>query len=242
MPGVGPAASMGMRPPLVGAPPPGYVNYGAAPASRPQPTVARWATLLGFAGVTAFAAMLGRQAYGRGTIAADVFNGRATLADIQKADDLVQRLAITVIGVQVLAAIMLAVWSHRTARNAATRFPRAGVRTGAAAGGWFIPIANYFLPWSALREACRASGDSAPGSLAVWQFLFVGQAVVNLIARRDPQLSAGMTQTEVVDVLHQQGLWFYGMTLVLAIGTLAAASAMRSIDRLTSGAAVNEAT
>lgn len=231
-----------MRTPPLGAPPPGYVNYDAAPVSMRPPTIARWVTVLGFAGVTAFCAMLGRVAYGRGTLAADVFAGTANLADVQEADDLVQRLAITLIGVQLVAAIMLAIWSNRTARNAAKRFPRARVRSGAAAVGWFIPIVNYFLPWSVLREACRASGDREPGALAMWQFLFIGQAVVNVIARRDPALTAGMTETEVVDVLHQQGLWWYGTTLGLALATLAAAVAMRSIDRITSGAAVSPAT
>ena len=224
-------------PPPTGNPPPGYVMYGATPPTLQQPRGLRVATLVGFAAVTVFCFVLGAVAYARGGLLDDYFAGTATLADLQESDDQVQRLAVLFMLFQVGAAVLLAIWSHRTTKNALARDPYLNASAKMAAGGWFIPFGNFVLPWKHLRTACTAQGGKAPTALNLWQFAFCAELVFGRVASGMGELDLSASRSKAIDQLHQQGIYFLVTAAILVIAGVAAFVAMPKIDSATSGVA-----
>ena len=192
------------------------------------------ATLVGFGCVSLFCVVLGVVAYERGGLFEDFLVGKASMQDLQDSDDRVQMLAVTLLVLQVGAAAMLAIWANRTVKNAATLRPYDGLKPGLAAGSWFIPFANFGVPWGILRKANGPA--NMPRSLYVWQGMFVGQAVLNLIARSSGNVEDATSAQDAVDRLHRQGMLFLASAALLVAATGAAWRAMPAIDRSTSGA------
>ncbi len=79
------------------------------------------------------------------------------------------------------ALIAFLIWFHRfyaglRARGAMTRFS-----PGLATGSWFIPFANLFLPYLAIRDGWRLVSGAAGGAfvLAWWLCVIVGQGLTS---------------------------------------------------------------
>ena len=64
-------------------------------------------------------------------------------------------------GLTIAIAILLAVWSYRAVSNGVAR--GAAANPGLAAGGWFIPIGFYVVPFIQLRKALAGRGKAALG-------------------------------------------------------------------------------
>ena len=197
----------------------------------------RTVTLATFAGVCGFTYFFAHEAYGRGQLAADYFAKDATLTDLQASDDRMGRLLATLVLVQIVAAVALAWWTFRTVRNAQQRFPRDNHRPALAGLLWFVPIVNYFTPWSMLKRAATGSGKSV-GSLSLWQTFFVLQVLASFMGNRGVEY-VGHTHQEIIDQLHQQGIYIYSTFGLLTLATIAATVAMIGVDRSTSGRATN---
>jgi hypothetical protein len=215
--------------------PPGYTAYQQVPAAVPEPKGLRAVTLVCFGGATLFTLYLGVVAYGRGSLAEDFFAGKASLQQISHADDMVKVLVIALVGVQILAAILLALWTYATVKNAATRHPNAGHRPALAAFMWFVPFINYFVPWKALKTAALDSRGNTVGQISIWQTVFVLQVVAGWMGSRGAALTTDSTKGSFVAALHQQGVYFFVVCGLLAVATASAGVAMRAIDRATSG-------
>lgn len=83
-----------------------------------------------------------------------------------------------------IAAVFI-VWQYRHAKNARILGSGGGLAApGWAIGGWFIPIANLFLPQRNLYTTARYSTAErrAPGIVVVWAVVFGLAYVLRLIA------------------------------------------------------------
>jgi len=213
--------------------------YGAESGSLPQPHGLRRATLIAFSAVTLFCVALAVLAYRRGTLLDDFFtSGDVTVQELSDADNMVSTFAWALIGLQVGAAVLLAIWAHRTVSNAKRRHPYSDVSPSWVAGGWFIPVANLIVPWIHLRRACTAGAGRAPAatrgatprSLHMWQAAFALQFVLNRVASGMGKVEGGLSRQDAIDEMHRQGIYFFLVAALLALGTLAASKAMPQVD------------
>lgn len=224
-------------PPPPFSPPPGYVPYGAVAAPVAEPRGLRTATLVLFGIASALCLALGLVAHQRGRILADYFDGVERLEAVDSADARVAGVAAMFVLTQLAAVIVLCLWSYRTVKNASLRSPGSRLSPGLACGGWYIPLANYFVPWTQLRRAGAVSGTPGSRALTVWQVLFLLQAVIT-VASRSSSVENALTSESAVDVLQRQGVLLVVAGLALSLATFAATVAMREIDAVTSGTAL----
>ena len=152
-----------------------------------------------------------------------------TLSELHDADNFLSG-AVGVASMLVIAiAILLTVWSARVVANARAQGRRV---SGMAAGGWWIPIAWFVVPFVQLRRAVDGRGSTS--ALALWQVLFFAGfgvcRVIELAVR--PELDRFDT-AHVSDDLRNQGFAFLATTVVVAALAAAAIAAMRSIDEVT---------
>ena len=103
--------------------------------------------------------------------AAALFILATPLADVDWSVFLVWGLALLayVFTGLVVAPVVTAIWMHRAYRN----LPALGVggltwSPGWAAGAWFVPGANLFVPYLVAREIWRGSGGNGGSLLALW--------------------------------------------------------------------------
>jgi hypothetical protein len=215
--------------------PPGYVAYGQSPGLvMSQPTGLRTATIALFWIVDAASLVFGLVAYQRGNVAHDILAGTGSFASADNADRRASVAALLWLVAMLAAAIVLAIWCSRTVANGTRCDSSNPASAGLAAGGWFIPLGNLFVPFQQLRTASR--GSTAAGSpLGIWQACFIAGQVLYVAAR----IRADVSSDNVGDAesrLHQQGLLLLAMTVVFVVGTIAAMRAMRAVDAQTAGA------
>ena len=154
----------------------------------------------------------------------------STLSELHDADNFVNGAAGVASMLVLAIAILLTVWSARVVVNARAQGRRV---SGLAAGGWWIPIAWFVVPFVQLRRAVAGRGNTS--ALALWQALFiVGFGVcraIELAVR--PDFDRFDTAQHVSDDLRNQGFAFLATTVVVAALAVAAIAAMRSIDEVT---------
>lgn len=90
------------------------------------------------------------------------------------------------------AAIAVPMWMHRVYRNMPA-LGEQGMRwsPGWAVGGWFIPIANFVIPYRVLREVWSAFGDGQPVPqqwLTAWIAAYGLQLLSNALQRANRPL------------------------------------------------------
>jgi len=80
------------------------------------------------------------------------------------------------------AAIAVPMWMHRAFRNLPALGER-GLRwsPGWAAGGWFIPFANFVIPYLVMRELWSSSGDGQPLPQRWWA-AWIGAVVTGFLS------------------------------------------------------------
>jgi hypothetical protein len=84
------------------------------------------------------------------------------------------------------SAIAVPMWTHRCFRN----LPALGATPAAwspawAAGGWFVPVANLFVPYLVVRELWRCShfeGSAQPAVVALWWAACIAPLVLLLLS------------------------------------------------------------
>lgn len=178
--------------------------------------------------------LLTAAAFSRKSVWDDVASNGVTFDELPDLDDADARLsgalALT-FAVTLAIAIVLAVWSYRTASNGRAR----GAQTspGLAAGGWFIPIGWYFVSFMQLRRAMGGRGDTS--TVSWWQGLWVVASVASGIAVQlfDDDLS--QTASEVSDGLQNQSFGLVVATALLVGATIFATRALKAVDEATSG-------
>jgi hypothetical protein len=169
-------------------------------------------------------------AFSRKSVWDDFIDGNKDLVDLDDADDLMSAAFGSSFLPLLVTAILLAVWSYRTTSNARAR--GAEVSPGLAAGGWFIPIGWYFVPFSQLRRAMRGRGDTS--SVGWWQGLWVVATIGSGISANLFDDDLDQTASEVSDSLRNQSVGLAISTLVLVAATIFAMRALKAVDDATS--------
>jgi len=85
--------------------------------------------------------------------------------------------------VAIATGIVWLVWQHRAQSNLfAMRAPDLDFTPGWAVGWWFVPVANFFMPFKTMRELSRGSGDNRNTVLTGWWASWIGRFSLLLIA------------------------------------------------------------
>ena len=200
-----------------------------------EPMVRRWLTLLGFELVTAVSLLASVADFRRLQTLRDYVAGTATFADIEHGDDIGLRFLQARVALTVFSGLMLALWTYRTVKNAAVRYPSNAAGPVSAALFWFVPIFSFFVPWSRLRWAARTGGAPEVGTLSVWQVVFVlGTLSQSLAFRLAPDVDISSVH-EIVSDFQRTVIIGAIASVSLVISVIAALVAMPQIDRQTSG-------
>jgi len=217
-------------------PPPGYVASGGGPQtkpSRPRGT----ATIALFWGVTIATAGFAISLFNTKSVFDDVVSdGEISFSDVSKANDaldLSNALAVARIALLIASVILVCIWSKRIADNARAR--GVGVSSGMAAGGWWIPIGNIWLPWKELRHA--AEGTNTPvNNLNLWQGLVIAAwvAMIGMGASTD-DVSSVREYRDASDTMSRQGTFGIIAAGLLIAAAFVATRAIRDLDRGVTG-------
>jgi Domain of unknown function (DUF4328) len=178
--------------------------------------------------------LVGAVAYNRGEVARSFDAGDASFADLRDADDAFGGIVVLAVVVWVAVLVVLCLWSHRTVRNARQRDPQLDVSPGLAAGGWFIPLGNVFVPWAQLRRSARRYG-AALGALGWWQGLAIGVGALSVVARIVGNFQIEDSVDDVVGKAHGQGIVLLLAGLLSIAATIVAMRAMKQIDAANAG-------
>ncbi|MFE4591132.1 DUF4328 domain-containing protein [Streptomyces laurentii] len=145
-------------------------------------------------------------------------------------------LATYVLSILVLLATMVVfiVWFHLVRRNAEVFAPDAHERSvGWAIGGWFVPIAWFWIPRGTAADIWRASrpdpsAADGPGELRILNFWWGFWVVSQITSRASGRLSSGADTLD--DAL--TATWWTLAGVVLDV--VAASFAILFVRRLTS--------
>ncbi|KOG76430.1 MULTISPECIES: DUF4328 domain-containing protein [Streptomyces] len=159
----------GTRPPLPGglmAPVPGPGGWTAGAWPRSPVALARAVTVLLGVVIAAdvFAVVTGLRVRSRWGALAEGGSPDVHMRAAQIAERYFVLAALVQGTALVVTAIVFVVWFHRTRRNAEVF--HAGVQRlgpGWAIGGWFVPIANLWIPYRVASGVWEASAQTGPG-------------------------------------------------------------------------------
>jgi len=176
-------------PPLPGsaatpAAPAGYVPYQQAGLQRAVKGLGT-AVLVMYGLVTGFAVLLAGALYHRASVVEEVLDvsqpGTSLDQRVIDADNLVITSSWVVIGGVVVAAVVTAVWARRIATNAKARGAY-DVRPGMATGGWFIPIASWWLGFREVQKAVASTG-TPEDEVRHWQRAWIITSLLGIFVR-----------------------------------------------------------
>ena len=152
------------------APPPGYYAEGAAP-SAPYAPPARWRSVRGI--TTALTWLFAAHIVLTAVLIIGVFNHLRVLSDketgglvfdtkaVNDANGLAAAMIILSGIVAIAIFVLLVIWLYWAAKNneaLGRQNPRLG--PGWAIGGWFIPLANFVIPFIVMDDVWRGSDAS----------------------------------------------------------------------------------
>jgi len=164
----------------------------------------RWTTLLlcGLIGLTVIALVSdGFEAKLLKDIGAGVYNGQPSLTGIAEDNDARQRaIGIVQLCANALSFFVIGRWIY-LANLGAREIGASGMAftPGWSVGWYFVPFANLFKPFQAMREIWCASVDPAdwrsvapPALLGWWWGLWIGSRVLGQVAYRLSQAADGL--------------------------------------------------
>jgi hypothetical protein len=136
----------------------------------------------------------------------------------------------------ILTVVMWLVWQHRAHRNlTALGSSNLRFKPGWVVGWWFIPVANFALPYLTMRELWKASdppsgaidwrGQKTTPLLWLWWGAWVGAVVLGSIS------FTITTSATVIDDLVTAEYYSMGQTVVTIAGALLGAVLVRDVDR-----------
>jgi hypothetical protein len=131
------------------------------------------------------------------------------------------------------------IWFHRLVSNLAASGRWRGGSTGMAAGGWFIPIANFIIPFRYANDAWTATEpdyDSPSGSKGIlysWWTFWVVAFVVRLVASSVDPSAGDITASNFLSELHDYRTARQIYALAFGLLAIAAILAIRVVLSLT---------
>jgi hypothetical protein len=113
------------------------------------------------------------------------------------------------------AAIAVPMWMHRAFRNLPA-LGEQGLRWSPAwaAGGWFIPFANFVIPYRVIRELWSSSGDGQPLPQRYWA-AWIGAYALQLLSNQFMRFSRPLG--DVFGILNDVALVLAGYLLITII-------------------------
>jgi hypothetical protein len=189
--------------------------------------------------------------------AAAAFFDRASLLDdagasfieVADADDRVAGAgAMHFLGLAV-TGILWIIWQFRYVTNVKALGRPTGFAPGFAIGGWFIPIANLFLPEQQLAVSAKSSdpdgNPSAPGVLYAWWAAFAASAVLVTVASSqrpgEDDLFTSSTLSDFQSADRLQGVGLIISVVAAILGILTVRACTKRQEQLTSGLAAGTA-
>jgi hypothetical protein len=127
----------------------------------------------------------------------DAVRGTGSRSAVADADHEVRVVSVVIIVAVLVTAAVFITWLYRLRKDAGMFHPQLQERgAGWAIGGWFIPFANFVIPFLVTREVARALAlpvgrydqePKQPPILAAWWALWVVGAISNrIILAQDP--------------------------------------------------------
>lgn len=174
-------------------------------------------------------------------IVAEAEAGTLTLDDAYAFDALAASVALVQVGLLLASAVTVLAWLSRVVENVPPLTggtPRRSPR--AAIGWWFVPFANFVVPYQVVADAVRrlrTGEERAERLLLPWWATWVTLNVLGGILFRLPQdtldeLRIGFVLTAVLDALYVAS----GVLLVLVVRAVEWRTAVRAhtfgVDRL----------
>jgi hypothetical protein len=147
---------------------------------------APWATpaLFGYVVIAALS-LLG--AWAEGSSFRSLFDNLRTqaqtgVAHLQSTPSLrIDELGLLTLAIEVPVFVLLLTWQYRAAKTARSLFLPAKLVPCLGVGGRFIPIANFWLPYQAIRDCLSPDDPARTGMARMWAF-YVAGVVLDLVA------------------------------------------------------------
>ena len=224
----------------------GWVPTVAAstPAYQPlglRPRLAAGALLVaGLSQLVSLGALTGRlDLLGRISSGAQVSFG-----DAQRSDDVVRSAGFLELGATLLCAVLFLTWLHRVVTNNGALGARMLRFTpGASVGWWFIPIANWYMPFRVVSEAWRAADPQLPWSTpdqratrpvpGLFTGWWVALALGSVLATFGN--AAGGGRGADLDALHTATVVFMAASVALAAAAVLGAMVVMRLSRRQDG-------
>lgn len=154
-----------------------------------------------------------------------------TQAETETNDIVVGLVALVHVTLLLPLTILWIVWQRRCRLNLEAIGVEALQFTPAASiYWWFVPIANYFMPWQVMTEIWRASSAAAegeddwparvlPGWLSAWWATWVARAVLGAASNRfeGPQAAELITATYVLMAATLASLTCASLAIVVVV-------------------------
>jgi len=134
----------------------------------------------------------------------------------------------------VAGSVLLVIWAWRATKNLDVWNLRHRWSPGWAIGGWFVPVASFWIPYQVVQDAWRSTASPATadpatfeseGSNLAWTLSFVTFWISSLL-----WLGAGRMGDELSDILASDRLGGVA-ALVGIVASIAAIVAIRQISR-----------
>jgi hypothetical protein len=137
------------------------------------------------------------------------------------------------------AAIVWLVWQHRAQSNLfAMRIPGLRYTPGWCVGWWFVPVANFWMPYLTTRELWRGSG-AGPGArdrlLALWWSTWVAVSLIGIAGGAVALAAISRSTTSGLIVGYRTSTLLISRELAIAASALragAAIAAMLVVERI----------
>ena len=164
-------------------PPPQFV-YMPPMMLRRVDVVGKWLSVFMFISA-GLAAGVGAARFHRWQVVLDVRDGKTSpVANVvTRADDMVSNWAGFLGLAGIVVFVLLIIWTYRNVANMRDLGTPARGSNGMAIGGFFIPIANAFIPYRYFKDiaawlATRGASVSRYSLLPAWWFTYIGGIVM----------------------------------------------------------------
>ena len=165
------------------------------------------------------------------------FESEAALMSAAASSDSRERIiGATQLILFVICGTTILVWIYRACHNVRVKAPQLDVTPAASVGWYFVPIANYWMPYAAMRDIWEATaeqagkpGDSDRGLLRTWWILFIVRSLLGAGAL------AYVTRAESIEQLLSANAvtaWINVSTIALCVVFIVMVNRLRALQAI----------
>jgi hypothetical protein len=163
-----------------------------------------------------------------------VLNGAGSISDVQAADNTVRAVNAATVLVTLAVAAVFITWLYRMRTDAGVFHAELMRRDrGWAIGGWFIPFANFVIPYLVISDVTSAfrtpledrwgTRRTDPIVVMWWVVWIVSGIAIRIVALNTPTTVSGFDSHVHAEILCSAGLTLAGVLGVAVVVTLTAA-------------------